>query len=413
MFPRKRFEISWWDLLTTLPRSWGSSASQLRHQIEAQWGQGGFVCLSVRTGLDLLLTALRLPAGSEIIVSALNVPDMWRILEAHQLVVVPVEVELGTASPALADIEAKITSKTRAVLVAQLFGGRCNLSALGDLCRIHDLQLWEDSAQGYCGPDYRGHPAADVSFFSFGSIKSATTLGGGVLTVKDLSLRNQLQDLRDEYPRQTHANFSGRLVKVACMKLLTTPLLYRIFVRLIEGLGHDLEQTLHKWVRGFPGDQLLASIRQRSSTPLLALLRHRLRHPPLKQLRQRQLRGNLLRSLLSSHVTVAGSEQHPQTHWVFPILVPHKEHLVKMLRQEGFDAAASATLAPHPQAPATTHSWQDVLYLPTDASMNEAQVQRLASAVRSHHLTHLLGYPIGAEAPSAEPFSHRSKAPST
>ena len=51
------------------------------------------VFLSVRTGWDLLLTALALPAGSEVVTSAVTIPDMVRIIEHHGLTPVPVDVD--------------------------------------------------------------------------------------------------------------------------------------------------------------------------------------------------------------------------------------------------------------------------------------------------------------------------------
>ena len=54
------------------------------------------MCLSVRSGWDLLLHVLAWPAGSEVIVSAITHPDMIRILRAHGLVPVPVDVDLDT-----------------------------------------------------------------------------------------------------------------------------------------------------------------------------------------------------------------------------------------------------------------------------------------------------------------------------
>ena len=57
------------------------------------------VCLSVRSGFDLLLQALALPAGSEILVSAVTHPDMVNIIERHDLRAVPVDLDLATLAP--------------------------------------------------------------------------------------------------------------------------------------------------------------------------------------------------------------------------------------------------------------------------------------------------------------------------
>src|SRR5207248_11020647 len=49
------------------------------------------VCLSVRSGLDLLLQALELETGDEVALSAVTHPDIARIVEAHGLRALPVD----------------------------------------------------------------------------------------------------------------------------------------------------------------------------------------------------------------------------------------------------------------------------------------------------------------------------------
>lgn len=53
----------------------------------------------------------------------------------------------------------------------------------------HGLLLWEDCAQVFTGlGGYLGHQESDATFFSFGVIKRATALGGGVARVRDAAV---------------------------------------------------------------------------------------------------------------------------------------------------------------------------------------------------------------------------------
>lgn len=53
----------------------------------------------------------------------------------------------------------------------------------------HGLLLWEDCAQVFTGlGGYLGYRDSDATFFSFGVIKRATALGGGVARVRDASV---------------------------------------------------------------------------------------------------------------------------------------------------------------------------------------------------------------------------------
>ncbi len=79
MWIRLRFDSSARDLaagMLACCRPLGRDS--LEYQAEQHWSESGraVICLSVRSGFDLLLSALRLPAKSEILMSAVTVPDI-------------------------------------------------------------------------------------------------------------------------------------------------------------------------------------------------------------------------------------------------------------------------------------------------------------------------------------------------
>lgn len=60
------------------------------------------------------------------------------------------------------------------------------MTLISEAAARHDLLLWEDCAQVFTGlGGYLGHPESDATFFSFGVIKRATALGGGVARIRD------------------------------------------------------------------------------------------------------------------------------------------------------------------------------------------------------------------------------------
>nr|MBC8288684.1 DegT/DnrJ/EryC1/StrS family aminotransferase [Planctomycetota bacterium] len=123
MWVRKRIDIGWIDLMSARFNSvLPGSRSAASDAAEAAWSTDGraFACLSVRSGLDLLLKALDLPPGSEVLVSALTIPDMVRIVEHHGLVAVPIDLHDEDVSPRVELLEKLVTDKTKAILAAQL-----------------------------------------------------------------------------------------------------------------------------------------------------------------------------------------------------------------------------------------------------------------------------------------------------
>ena len=145
--------------------------------------------------------------------SAVTIPDMVRIIEHHQLVPVPVDVDGPTLQPVLEHFERSITPRTRAILVAHLFGTHIEMGPIVELARQHDLLVIEDCAQAFVGSAYAGHPDSDCALFSFGPIKTATALGGAVVRVRDAELRSRMRDLQNAYPMQSRSAYLKRLVK--------------------------------------------------------------------------------------------------------------------------------------------------------------------------------------------------------
>src|SRR5215207_8632335 len=102
-------------------------------------GDEGLVCFSVRSGWDLWLEAQGLRPGDEVLVSAVTHPDMVRIIRAHGLRAVPVDIDPATLAPRPRMLEAAITPRTRVVLVSHLFGGRMDLAPVARVASKHGL----------------------------------------------------------------------------------------------------------------------------------------------------------------------------------------------------------------------------------------------------------------------------------
>ena len=57
--------------------------------------------------------------------------------------------------------------------------------------------------------------------FSFGTIKTATALGGGLLCVRDADVLRRMRELQAGYPIQSRSAFAKKIVKHALMKLMS------------------------------------------------------------------------------------------------------------------------------------------------------------------------------------------------
>jgi dTDP-4-amino-4,6-dideoxygalactose transaminase len=143
-------------------------------------------CNSGRAALELALRATGVGAGDEVVVPTFCCTS-----------IVPPIVAAG-ASPVLADVgnalsltsetvEAAISPRTRAVIVAHLFGNPAPIDAIETLCRQRGLVLIDDAAQAL-GARLNGQPLGtfgDAGIVSFGSGKVCFGVGGGALVSRN------------------------------------------------------------------------------------------------------------------------------------------------------------------------------------------------------------------------------------
>jgi len=138
LHPRLRLDLGWKDLFFAAAASLAVAERARRAaRIETSFSERGdaFAALSARSGFDSYLSALALPAGSEVLVSGLTIPHMVQLLELHGLRVVPFALDPAALRPAPGELERRATPRTRAVLFAHLFGQRADLGPLVALVR--------------------------------------------------------------------------------------------------------------------------------------------------------------------------------------------------------------------------------------------------------------------------------------
>ncbi|TMI03484.1 MAG: DegT/DnrJ/EryC1/StrS aminotransferase family protein, partial [Betaproteobacteria bacterium] len=115
-------------------------------------------------------------------------------------------------------ISEHVTARTRAIVVAHLFGSRMAMEPISAAARRHELLVIEDCAQAFAADGYRGSAQSDVSLFSFGPIKTSTALGGALLRVSDAGLRTAMLARQRKYPGQRRAAYVRKLMKCAALK---------------------------------------------------------------------------------------------------------------------------------------------------------------------------------------------------
>ncbi len=383
-----RLDIGWLDLATAfaccvLPRRRTIAVRQARQSWNSQ--DDFLVTLSVRSAFDLLLRALQLPHGSEVLLSALTVPDMVRIVQMHGLVPVPVDTD-QTGQIDASSLRRAISSQTRMVVVAHLFGGWMCLDEVLEIAHDHELLVVEDCAQSFRRVGDSAHSASDVAMFSFGPIKTASALGGAVARVRAPELRERMSELLQSDPIQSRTSFLLRLARFAALKLLSGNRTAALTRYCVTRLGGDFDALVNSVVRGFPTSGLLVHLRRQPSSPLLGLLERRWRSYEFGRIENRIRLGKFLDSRIG--------QEHTATHsyWVYPVFVHDPIAICERFQAAGFDATRQArmTVVPavdDPRTPASAAAvWKHVVFLPWYPDMPHGAVDEMAGLIRPSDL---------------------------
>jgi dTDP-4-amino-4,6-dideoxygalactose transaminase len=147
----------------------------------------------------ILLSALGIGPGDEVIVPGFTfVASMSSIIYAGAT---PVLAEIDdTFNLDPADVEARITSKTKAILAVHMLGAACDLDALSDIAQRHNILLIEDAAQAF-GGSYHGRRLGSIGAggaYSFNLYKTITCGDGGMLVTDTPDLYERCFALHDQ-----------------------------------------------------------------------------------------------------------------------------------------------------------------------------------------------------------------------
>jgi perosamine synthetase len=155
---------------------------------------------SCTAALHLTLLSLGLGPGDEVLV-----PSLTFASTAHAAVycgcdVTFVDVDLQTRGMDPADLAAKISSRSRAVIPVHYGGHPCRMDEIWEIASRHGLLVVEDAAHA-CGARYRGQRIGGLeptvaTCFSFNALKNLSTGDGGMITTNSDELAETARRLR-------------------------------------------------------------------------------------------------------------------------------------------------------------------------------------------------------------------------
>jgi len=179
----------------------GAKVHKVEQQVAELAGVGYGLGLSGGGSAALLVALLGLGvgAGDEVIVPGFTfVASISAIVFAGATPVLAEVDQSFDLDPA--DVEARITPRTAAIIVVHMLGGPARMDELAAIADRHGIPIIEDSAQAfgatYCGRGVGG--IGKVGTYSFNEYKTITCGDGGMVVTDDAALYERMFAIHDQ-----------------------------------------------------------------------------------------------------------------------------------------------------------------------------------------------------------------------
>ncbi len=177
----------------------GPKVAEFERQVADYVGvKHAFAMSSATTALHLSLVALGIGPGDEVLVPDFTFPATANVVIQQGATPVLVDIDLDTYTADLADLAARITPRSRAIMVVHTFGLAADMDPINALAARHGLAVIEDAACAI-GTTYYGRQCGSLGAlgcFSFHPRKVITTGEGGMITTDDDALAERIALLR-------------------------------------------------------------------------------------------------------------------------------------------------------------------------------------------------------------------------
>lgn len=179
------------EVVATMKSGWlgtGPKVARFEQDFAAYKGIQNAVAVNSGTAaLHLSMIAADLKKGDEVITTPMTFCATVNAIIHAGATPVLADVDPVTMNIDPEQVERKITPKTRAILPVHFAGRSCNMDALCDIAKKHNLKIIEDCAHAI-ETEYKGRKTGtfgDFGCFSFYVTKNVVTGEGGMVLAKD------------------------------------------------------------------------------------------------------------------------------------------------------------------------------------------------------------------------------------
>lgn len=193
---------------------WISSSGEFITKFEEKFAEFcgvkcGVSCSNGTTALHLAIEAMGIGRGDEVITPTFSMAASTNSILYTGAKPVFVDSELDTWNLNISQIESKITSKTKAIMVVHTYGHPVDMDKVREIADKFKIPIIEDAAEAH-GAEYKGKKIGslgDIACFSFYANKIITTGEGGMVVTNNQEWAERAKKLRNHFfgePRFLH-----------------------------------------------------------------------------------------------------------------------------------------------------------------------------------------------------------------
>lgn len=191
-------------LLECIETGWISSEGPFIKEFEQKFAarmgrKHGIAVCNGSAAIDATIEALEIRQGDEVIMPTFTIISCIAQIVRNGGKPILIDSDPLTWNMDISQIEAKITARTKAIMVVHIFGLPVDVDKVLDIAKRHGLKVIEDAAEMH-GQTYKGKPCGsfgDISTFSFYPNKHITTGEGGMILTNDDELAEKCRSLRN------------------------------------------------------------------------------------------------------------------------------------------------------------------------------------------------------------------------
>ena len=312
-------------------------------------------CITCGNGLDALCLILRtytelgiLKEGDEVIVPANTYIATILSITENRLTPILIEPDINTLEIDGQQIEQAITPRTRAIMLVHLYGRCAYTPFIGDICKRHNLLLFEDNAQAhgcFFGKKRTGS-LGNAAAHSFYPGKNLGALGdAGAVTTDNEQLAQTIRCLANYgSARKYEFTFKGRNSRM---------------------------------------DEIQA-----------AVLNVKLPYLDKENQRRKQIAKAYFEGINNPNITLIKNNDRDNVYHIFPILCPSRNRLQQYLKDNGVETMIHYPIPPHQQKaykewekihyPITELIHQQELSLPCNPAMTDEEVYQVINCINKY-----------------------------